>query len=109
MTNKGKFCTLIIKNWKSWAGCFDMAKWGIICFIEKQGEKVEMKFDTMDKGKVGTHTFSIEEIKNTVYVGIDNEKQPIVFRDKKETNIWAVENAIKVLLNRIYKQQKSPA
>jgi hypothetical protein len=66
-----------------------------------------MQFNTMDAGKIGTHTFSIEAINDIVYVSVDDEKQPITFKAKQETNIWAVENAVKILLNKI--QEKSPA
>lgn len=106
MTKKGVFTTTIIRNWKSWAGCFDMAKWGLLCFLD-QDTKFSMKFNTMDAGKIGTHTFSIEDIHGVLYVGIDDEKQPITFKRKQETNYWAIENAIKMLLNRIH--EKSPA
>ena len=69
--------------------------------------KFSMQFNTINCGDIGTHTFSIEEIKGIVYVGIDEEKQPITFKAKQETNYWAVENAVRILLNRLYK--KSPA
>lgn len=106
MTNKGKFCTTIIRNWRSWSGCFDLAKWGLLCFLEKD-TKFSMQFNTLDCGDIGTHTFSIETINGIVYVSVDDEKQPITFKAKQETNIWAVENAVKILLNKI--QERSPA
>jgi hypothetical protein len=83
-----------------------MAKWGLLSFMEKD-TKFSMQFNTINCGDIGTHTFSIEEIKGIVYVGIDEEKQPITFKAKQETNYWAVENAVRILLNRLYK--KSPA
>jgi hypothetical protein len=106
MTYKGKFTTTIIRNWRSWSGCFDMAKWGLLCFLD-QDSKYSTKFNTLDCGDIGTHTFSIETINGIVYVGVDDEKQPITFKAKQETNYWAVENAIKILLNKIH--EKSPA
>lgn len=106
MRKKGKFCTTIVKNLRSWSGCFDMARWGFLSFMEKD-TKFSMQFNTINCGDIGTHTFSIEEIKGIVYVGIDEEKQPITFKAKQETNCWAVENAVIILLNRLYK--KSPA
>ena len=106
MTKKGKSRTTIVKNLLSRAGCFDMARWGLLSFMEKD-TKFSMQFNTINCGDIGTHTFSIEEIKGIVYVGIDEEKQPITFKAKQETNYWAVENAVRILLNRLYK--KSPA
>ena len=66
-----------------------------------------MKFNTIDAGKIGNHTFSIEDIHGTLYIGVDDEKQPVTFKAKQQTNYWAIENAIKILLNRVH--EKSPA
>lgn len=106
MTKAGVFCTTIVRNYTSWGGCFDLARWGLMCFFEKD-QKFETKFKTMDAGHKKTHTLSIEDSDGQILVKVDELQHKLPFVQHKETNFWAVENAIRRMLNDIHEQ--SPA
>lgn len=112
---KGNYCTLVVKSWNNWQGCFDLSKWLFMNYFENGLEKYEVTFRAFNpdqdkpmkrtlspKVKIGNqHKVRIENIRGETYVSIDDgEKLHVQIRRDRETNYWAVENAVRAILNK---------
>lgn len=102
INEKGVYNTMIVYN-REWSGIMKLSIFALNKILNTKADRLRFDIRVHKDQEQHYHLFSIQKKEESVVVSVDRKKKDVALVEYETTNHWAVQNAVRDLLNKIYK------